>query len=167
LRRFLDGFAPVVDALDPFLSNLNPIVRFLEFQKETVADFLAGPAGGFSGVIEGLPGDPAPRHVLRVMTYLSTEALALWPNRLSTNRGNAYKGPFTINDADAAAGGIFPNFDCKNTDYTPTDRPQDEDIVTKDERTPSLAACWPQGTFPASKFGDFGDGRAPNVFQDP
>jgi phospholipid/cholesterol/gamma-HCH transport system substrate-binding protein len=167
LRRFLDGFAPAIDALDPFLSNLNPIIRYLEFQKETVADFLAGPAGGLSGVIDGLPGDPAPRHVLRVMTYLGQEALAIWPNRLATNRGNAYKGPDTLNDAASSEGGIFPQFDCKNTDYTPTERPQDEDVVTKDERTPGLAACWTQGDFPASPFGDFGDGRAPNVTQDP
>jgi phospholipid/cholesterol/gamma-HCH transport system substrate-binding protein len=167
LRRFLDGVAPVIDSLDPFLSNLNPIIRFLEFQKETVADFLAGPAGGLSGVIDGLPGDPAPRHFLRVMTYLSTESLAVWPNRLSTNRGNAYKGPFTLNDEAASEGGIFPQFDCKNTDYTATSQPQDEDVVTKEERTASEAACWIEGDFPASKFGDFGDGRAPNVTQDP
>ena len=167
LRRFLNGARPLFDALDPFLSNLNPLVRYLEFQRETVSDFLAGPAGGLAGVIEGLPGDPAPRHFLRVLTYTSAETLAVHPNRLSTNRGNAYKAPDVLNSLAASEGGIFPNFDCKNTNYSPVSQPQDEVIVSAEERAASIAACWPQGPFPASPFGDFGDGRAPNVFQDP
>jgi phospholipid/cholesterol/gamma-HCH transport system substrate-binding protein len=167
LRRFLDGLAPVMDALDPFLSNFNPVLRYLEFQKGTVADFLAGPAAGLSGVIEGLPGDPAPRHYLRVLTYLGAESLAIWPNRLSTNRGNAYKAPDVLNSEESSLRGIFPQFDCKNTNYTPSSQPQDEVEVSAEENSPSLAACWPQGPFPAAPSGDFGDGRAPNVSQDP
>jgi phospholipid/cholesterol/gamma-HCH transport system substrate-binding protein len=167
LRRFLRGLGPVLDALDPFLSNLNPIVRYLEFQKGTVTDFLAGPAVGLAGVIPGLPGDPAPRRYLRVVSHLGQENVSMWANRLAANRGNAYKAPGVLNAREGQQRGIFPQFDCKNTNYSPGSQPQDEVIVPREEAEPSFAACWPQGPFPAAPSGGWGDGRAPNVTQDP
>ena len=66
LERTLDGLAPVLEALDPFLSNLNPVIRYLEFQKGTVTDFLAGPGVALSNTIDPVAPDPeAPRHYLR------------------------------------------------------------------------------------------------------
>ena len=71
LRDFLDGLAPVIDELDHFLANLNPILRYLEYQKTTVADFLAGPRhgdGGSARRLRGRPGAsplPAPAHGAR------------------------------------------------------------------------------------------------------
>jgi hypothetical protein len=61
--------------------------------------------------------DPAARHNLRQLTYLSTEALTINPQRLNTNRGNAYLAPGVLNGPSSARNGIFPNFDCKNTDW--------------------------------------------------
>jgi phospholipid/cholesterol/gamma-HCH transport system substrate-binding protein len=162
MRRFLDGLPPVLDALDPFLSNLNPVIRYLEAHKGTVADFLGGPGGGLAGVIPGLPGDPAPRHYLRQLTHLSTESLSIWQNRLATNRGNNYKAPDVLNSGRSSLGGIFPNFDCRNTNYTPASQPQDEAVVPASDAEPSTAACWFQDEYPG-----FGEGRLPQVFQDP
>ena len=172
LRDFLDGLAPVLDELDPFLANLNPVIDYLEYQKATVADFLAGPAVALSGAADGLPGDPAPRHMLRQLSVLGTESLSIHPNRLSTNRGHGYLADGVLNGYGLASKGIFPNFDCKNTDYSPASQDPDEEEIVRGESVPGInngnppdarfAACWVQPDF----FG-FGDTRAPMLFEDP
>ena len=189
MRETVDGLAPLFDELDPFLASLNPAIRYLELHKETVADFLVVPGAGLSGAMAARPGDPAPRHYLRQLSYLGAETLAVHPSRLPTNRGNTYKAPGALNSPLAAERGIFGQFDCKNTNFTPgasaagwPDSPQPE---TRDEiqvwgsRSASgvnagqpasefFAPCWVQGdVWSDGPFGGFGDGRAPQIFDDP
>ena len=184
LRDFLDGLGPVLDRLDPFLANLNPVLGYLDFQKKSVTDFLVGPAAALAGSYEAVPGDPAPRHGLRQLTYLGPEALAMWPSRLPTNRGNGYLPPGGLNGFVSAKNGIFPNFDCKNTDFSqggaPSSQNTDEEEIVPGQSvagvnsgnppgtTPSqFAPCYVQGAFPNSDSANFGDQRFPQLFQDP
>ena len=172
LRDFLDGLAPVIDELDHFLADLNPVIRYLEYQKATVADFLAGPGAGLSGAVDGLPGDPAPRHYLRQLSMTGTDTLALWPVRLATNRGHGYLADGTLNGYQVAKKGIFPNFDCKNTDYTPVTQDPDEDEIVKGQSVDGInmgnppdarfAPCWVQDPFRG-----MGGDRAPLIYTDP
>ncbi len=152
LRRFLGGLAPVLDSLDPFLANLNPVIRYLEFQKTSITDFLVGPAAALSGSYEPVPGDPAPRRGLRQLGYLGAETLAIWPSRLPTNRGNAYLEPGVLNGFSSAKNGIFPNFDCKNTDYTqggaPSSQDTDEQEIRTGETVEGINGGNPPGTSP-------------------
>jgi hypothetical protein len=133
-----------------------------------------------SGRYKGEPGDPAPRHGLRQLAYVSSEGLSIYPSRLATNRGNAYLAPGALNGFSAATNGIFPNFDCKNTDYTPTSQDPDEQQILAGQSVPDVndgdppgttptqfAPCFIQGPFPRSALGGFGDGRFPQVFADP
>jgi len=177
LRDFLDGLAPVIDELDHFLANLNPLLRYLDYQKATVADFLAGPGTAMSGTLDGFPGDPARRHYLRQLTVLGTESLSISPNRLNTNRGNGYLADGALNGFAAASEGIFPNFDCRNTDYRPADPAPDRDeeelgrgdtdpdLNRGDPPSTSYAGCVIEGDFPGGSF--FGDGRFPEISEDP
>jgi ABC-type transporter Mla subunit MlaD len=175
LRDFLDGLAPVLEELDPFLANFNPLLRYLLFNKGTVTDFLAGPAVSLSGGADGLPGDPAPRHFLRQFSVLGTQTASIWPKRLATNRGNGYLADGTLNGYDLASKGIFPNFDCKNTDYSASSSDPDEDEIGRGERVEGVnngnppdvrfAPCYVEGEFPGD--GAFGDDRAPELFADP
>jgi len=179
LTRTLNGLAPVLDKLDPFLANLNPVIRYLSFQRKTITDFLTGPSTALSGQYEGFSGDPAPRHGLRQLGYLGQESLSIWPTRLPTNRGNAYVAPGDLNGPSSAAKGIFPNFDCKNTDYEmgpASAQDTDEQEIVNGQTVPDLNDGHPPGTTPhqyAPCFvrhsfpGDFGDDRGPEVFQDP
>jgi phospholipid/cholesterol/gamma-HCH transport system substrate-binding protein len=190
LRRFLGGLAPVLDSLDPFLANLNPVIRFLEFHKTSATDFLVGPASALSGSYEPVPGDPAPRRGLRQLSYLSQETLAVWPSRLAINRGNAYLEPDVLNGFSSARNGIFPNFDCKNTDYSqgspPSAQDTDEQEIRAGQTVEGLNNGNPPGTSPtqyapcfiggdyanandfqAAEAGAFGDGRFPELFADP
>lgn len=184
LRETLDGIGPLFEELDPFLATLNPVIRYLELHEETVADFLVVPGAGLSAAQTRRPGDPAPRHFLRQISYTSPESLAIHPNRLPTNRGNAYKGPGVLNAPTTARRGIFPNFDCKNINYSPFgtsagDPETRNEIEIWGDRThpevndgepagPSFAPCFVQGEiWSDGPFGGFGNDRAPKIFDDP
>ena len=175
LRDFLEGLAPVLSELDHFLANINPILGYLEYQKGTVADFLAGPGTAMSGTLDGFEGDPARRHFLRQLSVISSESLSLTPNRLATNRGNGYLADGALNGVEAAMFGIFPNFDCRNTDYTPGSQDPDEDEIKRGQSVdginmgnppgPMFAPCFTEGDFPGGR--EFGEGRGVEIFEDP
>ena len=186
LERFLgpEGLRPMLDALDPFLANLNPAVRYLRYYRKVVTDFLATPGVALAHTLEPQPGQPAARHYLPQIPYNSAEVLSVYPRRIDTNRGNAYPQPDALQNPITAARGIFPNFDCKNLDYPadpfePADTDEDElyrdprpgvpdsgtDPDVNDGNYPDehFAPCFIQGDFPSI----FGGERAPNLFADP
>jgi phospholipid/cholesterol/gamma-HCH transport system substrate-binding protein len=180
LQSTLNGLAPVLDRLDPFLANLNPVIRYLQFNRKTIPDFLGNPAFALSGQYDGFSDDPAPRHGLRQLSYLSNETLSIYPTRLPTNRGNGYLAPGDLNGPTSAQNGIFPNFDCKNTDYSsggpPSAQDTDEQEILPGQSVPGVNDGHPPGTTPAQFApcfvrhtfpGGFGNDRGPEVFADP
>jgi phospholipid/cholesterol/gamma-HCH transport system substrate-binding protein len=119
LRSTLDQLRPLTIALDPFLANFSPIVRYLDFYAPVVGDFLGNPAAGTAGALPPVASQTEPRHLSRQMSIFSSESLSVHPSRLPTNRGNGYLQPFAINNpfsAHQAEG--FPSFDCANTGAT-------------------------------------------------
>jgi ABC-type transporter Mla subunit MlaD len=172
LRDILEGLSPVLDRLDPFLANLNPVLRYLNFSKRQVTDFLGAPGFAHAGHAGTTSSDPAPQHVLRIISHISSESLSIHSQRLATNRGNSYLAPGAL--SRIATDGVFPNFDCKNTDYGPGRADPDEDEVRLGQAPPSdvnsgnppsatFAPCIIQGDFP----GEFGGERNPQLFADP
>ncbi|CAN5567601.1 hypothetical protein BH20ACT15_BH20ACT15_01690 [soil metagenome] len=187
LSRFLDALRPTMVALDPFLANLNPIVRYLDFYKAQTADFLANPAAGTAGALPAAPGQPTPRHLSRQGGILNAETLSIYPQRLRTNRGNAFLLPNAIgNFRGATHGEVFPSLECENAD---TSAPGNEVLLSGStpgvqegvypapgfdpDQPPPLGAraifapCTLQsksvGLFPP----EFGGGRKPHVLADP
>ena len=81
LTRILDQLRPTLVALDPFLSNLNPVVRFLDYHQASLADFLTNPPYGLAGTIDPAttPNQPSPRHFLRQIGYIGGESLSIYP----------------------------------------------------------------------------------------
>ena len=169
LTRFLgpEGLRPTLDALAPFLANVSPIVSYLRTYKKTVTDFLAVPGFGLSNTLPEQPGQDTPRTYLKQLAYNSSEALSFWPTRLATNRGNAYPAPDYLQTQEAAEGGIFGNFDCKNLDYEPLagGNPDEDELAFKapasgdvPEQNAAFAPCFIQ-TPPDI----FGGGRAPQL----
>ena len=111
---------PVMDNLDPFLSNLNPIVRWLDYQAPVVGDFLSNPSSSTSDFMPSQPGQGAPLHLSRQMTIFTNESLSVYPQRLNTNRGNGYLQPFAIGSFfPTTQAEIFPDHDCDNTSSFP------------------------------------------------
>jgi phospholipid/cholesterol/gamma-HCH transport system substrate-binding protein len=116
LSSFLHELRPVMDGLDPFLSNFNPLVRWLDYQAPVVTDFLSNPSSSTSDFLPFQSGQNAPLHLSRQMTIFTPESLSIYPSRLTTNRGNGYLQPFAIgNPYSSAQGEIFPSHDCNNT----------------------------------------------------
>ena len=167
-RQFLSGLRPVLDALDPFLANLNPVIRYLGFYRTEATGFLAGPPTTVGDTlalqtnkpvcgIHEAPSShcvPAPIHGFHQNgNYSSNEAFSVYPQRLSTNRGNGYPQPNALTNESAAVHGIFPNFDCKPTGGEVNQEPPD----------PKNPNCFVAPKFP----NEFGGGQAPNLFAEP
>ncbi len=116
LSSFLHELRPVMDGLDPFLGNLNPLVRWLDYQAPVVTDFLGNIPSATEDYLPAQAGQSAPLHLSRQMLMLTPESLSIYPNRLASNRGNGYLQPFAIGNAySSSQAEIFPNHDCNNT----------------------------------------------------
>jgi len=112
LRQTLDALGPTLGAFGPFLAQVNPILEYLEASQYQFSDFLANGAGALADTTVSPVGGPG--HYLRQFGPTGAESLAIYRNRLSTNRGNSYLQPMDLYpDAGGAPFLIFPNFDCK------------------------------------------------------
>ena len=162
LSRVIRGFGPVFKALDPFLANLNPIIDFLEFNKRTFADFFASPSAALSNSLPDVPGQDAKRSYLRQISWNAPEAVGVLPERLETNRGNAYPMPDSINNPRAASFGITDQFDCKPSGGEISI--EESDGGNASERPgPSFAPCQIGGDYPSQ----YGGLRFPGLTEDP
>jgi ABC-type transporter Mla subunit MlaD len=116
LSSFVRELRPVMDGLDPFLANFNPLVRWLDYQAPVVTDFLSNPSSSTADFLPFQSGQSSPLHLSRQMTIFTSESLSVYQQRLTTNRGNGYLQPFAIgNPFSSAQGEIFPSHDCNNT----------------------------------------------------
>jgi phospholipid/cholesterol/gamma-HCH transport system substrate-binding protein len=173
LEGTLNELGPVFDSLDPFLAELNPVLTFLRAYRERAATFFSNPHIGLAGSLPEIPNQPAPRHALRVLFHFSPESLAIHPTRLNTNRGNAYMRPNGYTEGLEEL--YIPSFDCKNTDYTYESQDPDEDerlprvvdeTFQSDGGDPEIGYDYASCGI-GNPFGNFGGGRAPQLFADP
>ena len=104
------GLEPTLAELTPFLQQVNPILQFLESSQFQVTDFLTNGAAALADTEPSTSGGVG--HYLRQFGPLGAESLAIYRERLKTNRGNAYMGPSGL-FGDLEGKGIFPNYDCK------------------------------------------------------
>jgi phospholipid/cholesterol/gamma-HCH transport system substrate-binding protein len=104
------GLKPTLAELTPFLQQVNPILQYLELSQFQVSDFITNGAAALADT------EPSPSggvgHYLRQFGPLGAESLAIYKNRLKTNRGNSYPPPLAL-FGDLQGKGIFPNYDCK------------------------------------------------------
>jgi phospholipid/cholesterol/gamma-HCH transport system substrate-binding protein len=115
LRDTLTGLKPLLGELSPFLEQLNPPLRWLEYYQPQVADFITNGAGALEDTVATLT-DQEVGHYLRQGGPLGAESVAMWPQRLPSNRGNAYLPPTgPLSSPKVADYLIFPNYDCLNS----------------------------------------------------
>jgi phospholipid/cholesterol/gamma-HCH transport system substrate-binding protein len=108
LRKFLRSDFPVLlNALDPFLRNLTPILTGLGLYKREVTSLLGNVAAATNGVHLSSQGTQI--HFLRLLGPLGPETLSTYPNRTTVNRNNAYAQPGTFSNL---ANGL-PSFDTR------------------------------------------------------
>jgi virulence factor Mce-like protein len=94
-QSFLDELHPLLGSLDPLLSQLNPLLVFVGQYRHEITAFLANvPAA--TEATDQPAGAKAPIHYLRTTNPFNPEALAVYPQRVGSNRTNAYGMPNTF-----------------------------------------------------------------------
>jgi virulence factor Mce-like protein len=124
--EILQGAKPLLGEIAPFLAEALPIFRFFEHNQLQVAEFLSNGSYALAATAQHKAGTG---HYLRQIGPTGAETVAMYPNRLATNRGNGY--PATGSGFFSEKGGKFlvqGSFDCRNAggEKPPTDNgPQD------------------------------------------
>ena len=67
-----------MDHLDPFLPNLNPVLRWLDYQAPVVTDFLSNPSSSTADFLPAQRGTERALHLSRQMTIFTTESLSIY-----------------------------------------------------------------------------------------
>jgi virulence factor Mce-like protein len=90
--QFLDDLRPLLDATDPFLRNLNPMLQWIGLYKHEITAFFANDVA--STQASSLGADQKSQlHYLRTTNPLNPENLAIYPTRIASNRSNPYPEP--------------------------------------------------------------------------
>jgi ABC-type transporter Mla subunit MlaD len=116
LARTLRGLDPTLAAAGPFLQQLNPVLRFLEYNQVKVSDFLNIGPSALAGVRTPRPGDKTNGHVLPQIIVAGTQSLPAL-RRTPDNRGNAYMAPDALIVDPRALAPL--SFDCGNSGEKP------------------------------------------------
>jgi phospholipid/cholesterol/gamma-HCH transport system substrate-binding protein len=90
--RFLDDLRPLLDATDPFLRNLNPMLTWIGLYKHEITAFFANDVASTQAA-SASADQKSQLHYLRTTNPLNPENLAIYPHRLATNRSNPYVEP--------------------------------------------------------------------------
>jgi phospholipid/cholesterol/gamma-HCH transport system substrate-binding protein len=113
LGRVLQGAEPVLEALGPFLDELNPILSYFNFNQEVITTFMAGPASALAG--HEPFGDLIPRnHYLPQIAAIDDRSFERYTRRPPYDRGNAYIAPNAYARAEAL-GAVETFGSCANT----------------------------------------------------
>lgn len=90
--RFLDELRPLLDATDPFLRNLNPILAYAALYKHEITAFFANDVAATQATSLGAD-QKTQLHYLRTTNPFNPENLAIYPHRIASNRSNPYPYP--------------------------------------------------------------------------
>jgi phospholipid/cholesterol/gamma-HCH transport system substrate-binding protein len=113
-QRFLEGAKPLFPALHTYLPEFNPFLSFLNYQQETVSNFIHSAAASLNATMPPLSENEGPRHYLRQFSISNTRGLQLQQTASPTyERGNAYPLPNYLKRMRPL--GITESFTCANT----------------------------------------------------
>ena len=95
IKKSLDLTVPVLENIRPVLHNLDPFLQYTgEYVPELQAFFANLTAASQASEKNSNTNGKGPKeHFLTTMAVLSPESLAIYPNRIGTDRGNAYPQP--------------------------------------------------------------------------
>jgi phospholipid/cholesterol/gamma-HCH transport system substrate-binding protein len=108
--QFLDQLRPLLDATDPFLRNLNPMLTWIGLYKHEITQFFANDVAS-TQASSASADQKAQLHYLRTTNPISPENLAVYPHRLATNRSNPYVEPLGYNKLSTGLE-VFGNYLC-------------------------------------------------------
>jgi virulence factor Mce-like protein len=103
----------VLEALYPYLEELNPILAYLNYYQAQVGAFFTNGVGSLYGRLAPNGPDEGPRHYLRQFGIINARGLGIQTSRQTWERGNAYPSPNFYNRFRPL--GTLETWDCKNT----------------------------------------------------
>lgn len=109
-EAFIRGTEPLFESLHTYLPELNPILSFLNYQQQQVADFFMNGTSSFGSSLPGI-GDEGVRHYLKQYSIINSRSIGLASTRADHDRGNAYPLPNYLNRKPMF--GINEAWDCK------------------------------------------------------
>jgi virulence factor Mce-like protein len=90
--QFLDELRPLLDATDPFLRNLNPMLKWIGLYKHEITAFFSNDVAATQASSLGAD-QKSQLHYLRTTNPLNPENLGIYPHRIASNRSNPYVAP--------------------------------------------------------------------------
>jgi len=167
-REVLEGAEPLLAELGPFLGQMNPILEYFELNQWLVADFLNFGAAALAAKTASPGGGTG--HYLRQFGPLGAESVAMYRERLPSNRGNSYFQPLSLAASEADGGRTYDHFkitgqfDCRNSGErpAPTDGQPGCWVQNKNPFDPHKLAFQNrvQGSFPHVEANDYGNGAS-------
>jgi len=112
LGRVLKGLSPVFEDTSTFLSQLNPLLQYVESDQPNLTDFIS--VGANALAIKLAPEGGSNGHALPQLIVTGSQSMTT-RTRSPDNRGNAYPRADQVTDPrydQAQASG--PSFDCRN-----------------------------------------------------
>jgi phospholipid/cholesterol/gamma-HCH transport system substrate-binding protein len=109
--RVLDGSQPLLESVHVVMPELNPILAYLSFSREQLAQFLTGGANDFGNGAGTYRGQGGPEMYLPQAAIIDTRSLQRHATRPPWERGNAYVAPNAYKRSIGL--GVIESFDCK------------------------------------------------------
>jgi virulence factor Mce-like protein len=114
-QRFLKGAKPLFPALHTYLPELNPVLSYINYSQETLANFIHSAAASLNATMPSLSVNEGPRHYLRQFSISNTRGIQLSQTRPTYERGNSYPLPNYLKRMRPL--GMTEAFDCANTGF--------------------------------------------------
>jgi phospholipid/cholesterol/gamma-HCH transport system substrate-binding protein len=116
IKPVLNLTVPVLENLRPVLHNLDPFLQYTGVYVPEVQAFFANlTAASQQSLGNSNTGGKGPKeHFLTTMSVLSPESLAIYPNRVGTDRANAYPQPGAYRSL-ASGLPVFSSSACANS----------------------------------------------------
>jgi phospholipid/cholesterol/gamma-HCH transport system substrate-binding protein len=111
-ERFLEGAEPVLEATHMFMPELNPILSYLSFSRQQLAQFITVGGAALAGNGEGgYMGRGGVEHYLPQIAIIDGRSFQRRPDRPHWERANAYPAPNAYERATPL--GVIESFDCR------------------------------------------------------
>src|SRR4051794_26631927 len=122
-EQVLEDTRPLLGQLDPATAQLTPAVDFIGQYKPELGSFFANSVAATQAKDSGTT-----LHYLRTSNPLNAENLAVYPNRLPTNRPNPYRLPGGFNEIPKGLP-VYENRQCTPSNQMPSITNTPADIV--------------------------------------
>lgn len=127
LERTLDQTRPLLRRIEPFLRDLQPVFDYVGLYRRELAAFFANAAAATNASEPPIGGAGNALKYLRTTNPLNPEVLAAYPQRIASNRSNAYPEPGAYSEL-ARGLPTFGRYLCENSIPDPVLDPDDPNL---------------------------------------